>query len=349
MLRGGGLCPRILAASALAAAGCGEAVCQSEVFLAFTQTPITVDIDDFAPGVQTSIRVRTSLAVGDVITLEIADMTGTVQSTVKRAVGVDGIAAFDYVTVPAPRTVLRATGSGLCGIGRDEIAVDVPVGAACDVQVVPEPDVNAYYAPAGVLAVRSDPDPVTPGFQSVVRVATRPGWLAELFAITDRERSLGALLAEDDGLARWPVTLADGRIGLRATCRGDGAVVASPVTVVVADTAPPSCQITAPAPGVTLTSDWDENHDLRDGFQIAVTGHAADTDVGGEPVALTITQAGGAGGNMAGTTNRAGAVTVPATFAPTITPATFDVSLTMHDHAGNACTSVASYQVLSTM
>ena len=128
MLRGGGLCPRILIASALAAAGCGEAVCQSEVFLAFTQTPITTDIDDFAPGVQTNVRIRTSLAVGDIVTLEIADMTGTVQTTVKRAVDVDGIAAFDYVTVPTPRVVLRATGIGQCGIGRDEISVDVPVG-----------------------------------------------------------------------------------------------------------------------------------------------------------------------------------------------------------------------------
>jgi hypothetical protein len=42
-------------------------------------------------------------------------------------------------------------------------------------------------------------------------------------------------------------------------------------------------------------------------------------------------------------------VTVPATLLPTTTPAMFDVARTMHDHAGNVCTSVTSYQVLSTM
>jgi hypothetical protein len=57
--------------------------------------------------------------------------------------------------------VLRATGTGLCGIGRDEISVDVPVGAAGEVQVVAEPAWNAYYAPADVLVVGSDPDPAT--------------------------------------------------------------------------------------------------------------------------------------------------------------------------------------------
>src|SRR5262245_51150020 len=124
-MRGQGLWPRILVVSVVVPTGCGDAVCQTEVFVAFEQTRIAVDVDDFAPGVQTNVRVRTSLRVGETVTLEVRNTSGMLTDTVSRGVELDGSAEFDFVTVPTPRVMLRAIGHGLCGDGSDAIAVDV--------------------------------------------------------------------------------------------------------------------------------------------------------------------------------------------------------------------------------
>lgn len=353
-MRGGGYWPGILATSApvlalcasASLAGCNDVpACQREVFVAFAQTVIATDIDDFAPGVQTNVHVRTSLSVGDPVELEIRHPGGGLFDRVTRGVDRDGIAAFDYVTVPPPRAVLRATGNGQCGEASDEIAVDVTAGATCALALTPAPEPSAYYAPFAVLSSRGDPDPVTPGYQATIQIATRPGWTVELFVTTEGERSLGELAADGGGLARWPVTVMDGRVGFRATCRGQGVALASPTTTVVADTTPPSCEIIAPAPGATITTAWDLDRDLRDGIQLDVTGSSPDLDVDGEPGRLTIT-AGDAAVVFPTSAVAEGASHAAVTLAPVSSPATYDFALTLRDHAGNACMSVATYDVI---
>src|SRR6185436_8237608 len=208
-MRGGGLCSGIMATLAWTlawgclapSAGCGDPpLCQSEVFVAFQQTVITVDTNDAAPGVQTDIHLRTSLEEGEQVTLEVFGEDGSPQGESKVPVGADGSAVFVGVSVPVPRAVLRATAQGLCGRGTDEITVDVPAGAGCDVTLSPEPEASLYFAPLGVLSTRSDPDPVTPGYQTTVRVATRAGGRVEVFQITGVERSLAFVTADASGV-----------------------------------------------------------------------------------------------------------------------------------------------------
>jgi hypothetical protein len=351
-MRGGGLTPGILTASALAAAGlvaglagCGDPpLCAGDVFVAFAQTHVTTDLDAFAPGVQTNVQVRTSLGLGDTVTLEILDAGGAVVGTASRAVGRDGVAEFEDVTVPASRATLRATGSGTCGDGQDEIMVDVPAGAGCTVELSPAPEINAHYAPLGVLSARSDPDPVAPGYQTTVRVLTRPGWATEIFEATPAERSLGVITADAGGVASVLVTALDGPVAFRATCRGAGTELASRALAVFVDTTPPSCELVAPAPGSTITPASDENHDLGDGVQLQVTGRAADPDVAGEPVTVTVALSGGAPIAVPdAVTGDDGTATTTLTLLPAQTSVAYDFALTMRDHAGNSCTALATY------
>ncbi|HEX7837658.1 MAG TPA: hypothetical protein VF469_09360, partial [Kofleriaceae bacterium] len=242
------------------------------------------------------------------------------------------------------RATLRATGSGTCGDGHDEITVDVPAGAGCTVELSPAPEVNAHYAPLGVLSARSDPDPVAPGYQTTVRVVTRPGWTAEIFEATTGERSLGVVTADAAGIASVPVTALDGPVAFRATCRGAGTELASPALGVFADTTPPSCELVAPVPGSIITPAADENHDLGDGVQLAVTGRAGDPDVAGEPVTVTVVESGGAPIAVPdAVTGDDGTATTTLTLLPALTSVAYDFALTMRDHAGNACTALATY------
>lgn len=326
-------------------AGCSDRpLCQSEVFVAFAQTRVTVDLDDFAPGIQTDLTVRTSLQLGDVVTLEVLDAAGTVTQTEARAVGDGGLAEFDYVTVPASHATLRATGSGLCGDGHDEITVEVPAGAGCMVQLATQPEHAAHHGALGVLAERTDLDPVTPGYQTQVLVATRPGWATEIFETTAGETSLGVVTADGDGIARVPVSIADGPVAFRATCRGAGTELASSVLALIADTTPPSCELIAPVPGSVITPASDPDHDLGDGLQVVVIGRAADPDVAGEPVTLSVTEIGGAPIAVPDTVAADdGTATTEVTLLPAPARVTYQFELTMRDHAGNACTSIATY------
>lgn len=331
-------------------AGCGDPpLCQSDVFVAFRQTMIAADGDAVAPGVQTDVHLRTSLAAGDLVTLEVLAEDGTSLGTIAAPAAADGSVSFTGVSVPAPRAVLRATGRGTCGEGRDEIAVDVLPGAACAVQVTPDPEVNQFYAPRGVLHQHSDPDPATPGYQATVRAITRPGWSAELFQITTSEQSLGVITADDRGIAALPVTVRDGQVELRAICRGAGAQLASPVLTLFADTTAPTCDLVAPIAGTTITPALDDNRDFTDGIQLAITVHADGADVAGEPVMLTIGAPDGSPLPLvvpASDTDAGGASTASASFPPAAMPAEYALVLVMRDHAGNVCTTTGTYDVV---
>ncbi|HMG20241.1 MAG TPA: hypothetical protein VK607_02950 [Kofleriaceae bacterium] len=343
----GRFCPGILVGSALVSVSCnGTALCRSEVVIAFAPTQASADLDAFAPGVQVDLRVETTLFVGDLVTLEVRDPSGASLSTTSRTVGADRAAVFDYVTVPTPRAVLHATGGGICGRAEIETAIDVAAGNRCALGLAPAPDASAFYAPLGVLSAASDLDPVAPGLQAALQVATQPGWTAELIAIEDGERSLGAVAADAGGAARLPVALADGTAEFRAVCRGGGGELqATPVAAIV-DTAAPRCALIAPAPGSVITWAWDLNGDPGDGLQLKVAGRSSDLDVAGEPVSVTIVVAGGAPIDAPDAiAGEDGTVSQEITLLPGAVPARYDVALTMRDHAGNACIAVASYLI----
>jgi hypothetical protein len=341
----GRLCPGILAGSALLGAGCdGVPLCRSAVFVAFAPTQITTDLDSFAPGVQTDVRVRTSLLVGDVVTLEVLDTDGMQLSTVSRGVDAQSEVAFDNVTVPTPKVVLRASGRGICGEGHDEITADVAAGTLCALALDPAPEARAFYAPLGVLDAQTDRDPVTPGYQATLRVASQPGWSVELLG--NGGATLAVVTADSRGAASLPITLSDGPVGFGAICRGGGAKLLAHTVAAIVDTAPPSCALIGPVPGSLITSSSDEDGDPDDGVQLTVIGAATDSDVAGEPVDVSLAEAGvGAIAVPPAVTAADGTVRVPVTLIPSGSPARYDVAITMHDHAGNACTAVTSYVV----
>jgi hypothetical protein len=347
-MRGGGLTPGILAVWALPLAGCEPPLCRSEVFVAISTTAIPSDVDDFAPGVQADVDVESSLLAGDKLTLDVLDESGASRETLTRTVGADGGARFDFVTLPRPRAVLRASGHGMCGVAHDEVMVDVPPPISCDLAVSPAPVAAPFYAPFGVLNLKTDLDPVRPGLQTQVQVGSVPGWTVEILRTSTGmvgERSLGMFVVGADGLVRAPITLPDGWATLRAECRAPGKMLGSSVLTVRVDTAPPRCQLVSPAPGTTIT--WDDDHDPRDGVQFALTARSPDRDVSGEPVSVAIVDSRGITvSTSTSTMGMDGTVSDEMTVIPLTAPARYSAALTMHDHAGNACVAVASYSVL---
>jgi len=340
----GRLCPGILASSALLGAGCdGVALCEAPVSVAFAPTQITSDLDSFAPGVQTDLRVRTSLFVGEIVTLEVLDTDGMPLTTVSRGVDAQGEAEFDDVTVPTPQVVLRASGRGTCGESRAEITRDVSAGTRCALALDPAPEARAFYAPVGVLNAMTDPDPVTPGYQATLRIASQPGWSVEVLG---NGATLAVLTTGPGGTASLPVTLADGPAGFGAICSGGGARLLAHTVTAVVDTAPPSCALIGPVPGSLITAASDEDGDPGNGVQLTLIGAATAFDVARERVDVELTEVGvGAIAVPPAVTADDGTVRAPVTLIPTSSPARYDVALTMHDHAGNACTAVASYDV----
>ncbi len=89
---------------------------------------------------QTDVRLATSLLVGDLVTLDVLTIGGMPLSTTSRAVDAQGEVEFDDVTVPTPEVVLRASGQGVCGIGHDEITVNVSAGTQCALALDPAPE-----------------------------------------------------------------------------------------------------------------------------------------------------------------------------------------------------------------
>ncbi|MGN6107027.1 MAG: hypothetical protein ACTHU0_18115, partial [Kofleriaceae bacterium] len=341
---------RLAALLVLLLASCGDPpLCPSGVFVAIQTSEIATDVDAVAAGVQADIRVRTSLAAGELVTLEVLDQDGAVVMTIEREVDERGDVAFASTTVPTPVTTLRATARGLCGQDRDELTIDVLAGADCALSLSPSPEDNAYYAPLGVLSTHTDPDPSTPGHELEIAVHSRSGWTIELFERAGgAEQAVGTLPVGPDGAARFARTAHDGQLTYRAACRGRAQVeVASASTTVLVDTTPPTCAFAHPVPGSTITPALDQNGDLGDGVQLAIDAWIGGLDVEGEPAAVAIAPSGGSPSNVPmSAISPDGHATGTATLAPPTTPASYQLSLTARDHAGNPCAATHEYDVV---
>lgn len=317
----------IVALSCLVACG-DDPICPQNLFVALQTSEISVDTNAAAAGVQSDIRVRTSLSEGEDVTLEVDDETFTT------AVDATGLAVFEDVTVTAPATRIRASVDTSCGTASDELLVPVSVGPSCALTFSPEPVTNAFYAPAKVFNLAT-------GNQTAITVTTIPGSTVELFQNSGTgEVSLGVFDAGDDGTMEVPTTLVDGAHTFRAFCtRGDTAAVSPPISVVV-DVTPPTCTFVAPAVGTTITPSFDNNLDLSDGIQLLVTAQVTGTDTQDETTTLTV------GGSAVSSTKididgQAGGF---ATLAATPGNVTFE--FTAHDHAQNLCSVSESYNVV---
>lgn len=336
----------LLLLSATALLACGDPPeCAGPVAIGFEPTTVATDLDAAAPGVQTQIAVGTNnLAAGEAVSLDIVDASGATTATVSATVDDAGRAVFAALTVPPPSATLRATARGLCGIARAERALDVS-GSECVVSLDPAPTANAFYAPRGVLNEDSDPDPAKPGYQTTLHIATVPGWTAELFETTpaagggDLEHSLGVYNVDAAGARAIAVTMLDGPVAFRAVCRGAGIERASAPLPLLADTTPPTCAQTAPYAGATITPAFDANHDLSDGIQLALSGHTSAGDAVGEQATWTAAASLGAA-IVDGNGDATLATTLPAANA------TYDIAMTLRDHAANACVARASYDVV---
>jgi hypothetical protein len=327
-------------------AGCDDPICGSELFVAIQTSHVASDSDAATPGVQADVRVRTSLAEGELVTLEVLSEAGGSLATTTTSVGPGGVAVFAGVTVSPPATRLRASVDVECGRASDELVADVTAGVGCELALEPVPEPNPFYAPRGVLAMATDPDPATPGFQATIVVTTRAGFTVELFETTaEGEHGAGLATADDGGVVRFARTLADGDVAFRALCQGAGTAASSLAIAAFVDTTPPSCALVAPAPGSTITPAFDDNDDLDDGLQLAIALHVAGADVLGEPTTLELVADGGAPVAIATTPVGAdGGSTGQATLAPP--PAAFSLALSARDHAGNTCTAAHAFEVV---
>ncbi|HET9621091.1 MAG TPA: hypothetical protein VFP84_06985 [Kofleriaceae bacterium] len=311
------------------------------------------------------VAVHSSLMAGERISLEVVADDGSVITTVSAPVNDAGDATFSSVPVAAPRVTMHVTGQGVCGIGRADTALAVKGGgvsnAGCVLALDPAPEHNAYYAAmgvAGVLSEVSDPDPAAPGYQTTVHVMTAPGWTAEMFeatgdgaggglgSSTSHATSIGKVTADAGGVAARALTVADGEIGFSAVCHGPaGQSATSATTTVLADTTPPACAFVSPLPGTTITPGL-VSPAAKPGQPISLplTAHAGDGDAVGEQVTVDVTHPGTPDSHDGGPAAADGTfLTKPFLFMS----GTYNVALTMRDHAGNVCTSDVAYDVVT--
>ncbi len=324
-----------------AVAACGdEPVCPSEVFVAIQTSQITGDTNAASAGIQASIRVRTSLDAGEMVTLVASNNTTSFDATA--LTDADGVAIFENVTVDGPEIRLHASVSVFCGDADDELVVpvDVAVATSCILTFAPAPEASSFYAPARIYNTLTDPDPNAPGYQAKAIVNTDPGASVEIF---DNELSLGSFDAGIDGFVEIDHTLSDGLHAYRAFCTHGTTAAISAAVSIFSDTTPPTCSFAVPAPGTTITPTIDNNLDLSDGIQVLVLAQVVGDDIEDEPTTLTVTPQGGSATAVASSTidsdGRAGG------FTTLTTPSTFTFEFTASDHAQNVCTAIEDYVV----
>ncbi|MBA2539037.1 MAG: hypothetical protein H0V17_05330 [Deltaproteobacteria bacterium] len=326
---------------------CGdEPVCPSDVFVAIQTSQVSGDVDAAAPGIQTDIRVRTSLVDGEAVTLEVFSSTNLRLGVSTATVDDTGVAIFEGVTITGPEARIRASVSVECGDASDELVIPVTVSGACTLVFAPAPNANAFYAPALVYNAATDLDPAA-GYQATAIVNTEPQTTVEIFENAGAgDQSIGTFDSGDAGIVEIERNLLDGTYSYRAFCsRNQSGSISAPLSIVV-DTTPPTCAFDDPSPGTTITPAFDNNLDLSDGIQLLVTAQVIGDDIEDEPTTLTVTPLGGSATAVVTTKidsdGRAGGFT---TLNPPSTPVTFTFEFTALDHAQNECVATEDYIV----
>jgi hypothetical protein len=348
-----GLVAAALLMLAAAAAGCGDGpICQAQV-LVIIQSPVGLigeDTNSVLPGVQTDVRIRSTVGGGVEVRLEVLDGGGAVLVTRTGTTDARGDLTLRDVDLPPGAARLRAAvDAGECGHDEDEVAIAVTAGEGCQLAIRQTPLDIDYYAPIRVLNRSIDPEPDSPNFQADLDIAADPGAQVELFVIagdTGVETSAGTAAADASGQAHFALSLAQGRQALRAVCRSGALTRASLTTTVFVDTEAPSCALTAPAPGSTLTPGLDENGDLDDGLQITLLALIAGDDTAGEAATFAVTVDGVETVLAGSPVTASGVSSAQATFAPATVPASAQIRLTGRDHADNECEVVEPYPIV---
>lgn len=116
---------RVLILLVACAAGCSDALCDSSPLVVIQSPVLAIDGDSSTTGVQTDIRVRSTLRSGDELELTVRDSAGETVMTYREPAGGDDTTVFAGVTVPGPRATLEAIGRSECGEARDVIDVEI--------------------------------------------------------------------------------------------------------------------------------------------------------------------------------------------------------------------------------
>jgi hypothetical protein len=340
---------RAIAACAVASsalvAGCNDGIeCGTGALVVIT-APSGDVVHDLAPavdGTQVDVRVRTTLAQGEALSLSVTGATGAEIGTATTTAEADGSAVFAGVTLAPGKSTLSVSAMNGCGQDADSITVNVIADSGCALAILPTPADNAFYAPLQVLAAAADPDPLAPGFQATAMVTTTAGWTGEVFVTgADGQESSRGVMTAADGTAAFAIDLGEGRSSVRAECRDPNLGTSSSTSAhsVLVDTVAPDCAIAAPAPGSTITPGLDLDDDLSNGVQLQLAGAVGGGDVMGEAATFRVIAPDGSGMDLPGSAiDGSGATAVASTLAPASTPATYAIELRTHDHAGNACT-----------
>ncbi|MBL4637690.1 MAG: hypothetical protein JKY56_27795, partial [Kofleriaceae bacterium] len=335
-----------LASSALALlSGCGDGpICPSELVVVI-QTP--ADGNDISgaddnnlvdAGTQVDVVVRSNFHSGDPFVLTVTDENNAVSQFDAVSDG-SGNVTFTNVTLPSGAVTLSATGSSDCGTGSDVSEVAVRTEADCVLTILEMPIDNDFYAPIPVLNSSNDSDGAVPNFQTNLQIQTTPGFTVEAFVLdtgANSEAPVGTATADENGVATFTATLAQGRQAIRATCTSGGINEASATNTVHVDTIVPACTLTEPQMGVTITPDDDTAGDIADGIQMVWTAtidDAGEGDTEGESVSFfrDALEFAGTAVNAAGGTSTDGVAEFTA-------PGSFAVSMVTQDHAANSCT-----------
>ena len=339
---------------AATAAGCGDGpTCQLEklVWITSPQGPIIADGDPRVDGVQQDVTVKSTFFAAEV-TLIVTDREGVEIATFSERTDDDGNVTFADVTIPTGGATLRVEADGgECGSDDDEVVVSLVGGGDCTIEFATAPVTNDFYAPLGVWAAVDDADSAAPGFQTDTIVRARPGEQVRLLLSAPGvpESEVGAGTIGDTGELNLATTAPEGQVNLRAECGVTDALGprSSGVTSVFVDTVAPTCTLTSPMPGTSITPGLDTNGDLDDGIQLALRGNASGNDGAGEAATFTITAPGGMTTTAVGTDlSSSGDSTADATFDPATSPATYGVRFATRDHADNLCEVTESYRVV---
>jgi hypothetical protein len=330
----------LVAALAAVPLGCGDGpICASEIVVVIASMQSGDDIDTDTspdPGVQIDVPVRSNLKQGDTVTLTVMDAGGQAVATREQTSDANGDVLFQAVDVPPGPVTLRVEGSTRdCGSGTDQIQINVTGAAACVLIIREGPLANDFYAPLPVLNTTNDSDGSLPGFQANIDIATSPGYGVELFVLdvaSGVETSAGTVGADDQGLAWFPLTLAEGRQVLWAECASSSGTrsASSGNTSVFVDTEAPACDLVYPTAGTTIIPAMDIDGDPGNGTQIALTGTAAGNDIEDEIAIFIIDGMEYEGSPL----DASGQSMVEVSFNDA---GSYELGFRITDHAGNTC------------